>query len=89
MIKQSWIETAKSIRSFHISKVRDNSNWRIEDTARELKRSIGSVSQYLTIASWLRTHENQIRRCGNAKDAIAFIKNKSKEMLLESDEANG
>lgn len=49
-------------------------------TAKCLNRSIGSVSQYLMLASWLKTHEKQLKRFKNAKDALEFVRNKKKEM---------
>ena len=81
--KKTWIEVSLSIYKFHITKLKDNSSWRIEDTARELKRSLGAVSQYLAIASWFKTHENQLRRCDTMKEAVAFIKKHKRELMLK------
>lgn len=78
-----WIDRAREIQKFHVSKLRENDAWRIQDTADSLKYSIGAVSQYLTIASWLKTHENQLQRFSSAKEAIAFIKDKKQQLLLE------
>lgn len=63
--------------------MKDESNWTIEKTARSLSRSVGSVCQDLLIASWLKTHEKQLRRFRNAKDALEFIRNKKKEMRTQ------
>ena len=82
-VKQSWIERAIEIRRFHIQQLKDESNWTIEKTAKVLNRSIGSVSQDLLIASWLRTHEKQLKRCDSMRDALAWIRLKQKEIRLE------
>lgn len=78
-VKQNWIEVAISIYNFHASQVRDESNWTIEKTALALNRSVGSVSQCLLLASWLKTHERQLRKFRNAKDALAFVRSKKRE----------
>lgn len=82
-IKQGWIERAVDIHRFHVHQLRDEPNWTIEKTARALNRSIGSVSQDLLIARWLRTHEKQLKRCSSMRDAIAWVRSKSREMRLE------
>ena len=81
--REDWLETAIAIRIFHITKLKENSKWRINDTAKLLKRSHGSVQQYLMIASWLRTHENQLNRFDTMNEALEFIRNKKKELELE------
>lgn len=80
--KRSWIDTAKSIESYHISHLKDNIHWTVRDTANALNRSLGSVSQYLSIASWVRTHENQIRRLETMKEAIDWIKDHKRQLIL-------
>ena len=73
-IQPEWIDVAVSIRQFHINKLKINEKWRIQDTAKALNRSYGSVNQYLMIASWLKTHEVQIRRVDTMKEAVELIK---------------
>lgn len=79
-VKQHWINKCIDIHNFHVSQLRAEGNWTIEKTANALCRSIGSVSQALTIASWLKTHEKQLKKFRNEKDAINFIKEKKMEM---------
>jgi hypothetical protein len=81
--KEDWIETAIKIRQFHIDKLKLNNDWRVQDTATELKRSFGSVQQYIMIGVWLKTYENQIRRLDTMKEAVEFIKKKKREMEVE------
>lgn len=82
-VKQHWIDRAVDIRRFHIQQLKDESHWTVEKTARLLNRSIGSVSQDLLLASWLKTHEKQIRRCSSLRDALSWIHARQKEMQLE------
>jgi len=82
-IKQHWISKCIDIHNFHVSQIKEESNWTVEKTAKILCRSVGSVSQDLLIASWLKTHEKQLRRFSCAKDALEFIRNKKKEMKIQ------
>jgi hypothetical protein len=82
-VKQTWIERAVDIHRFHISQLREEPNWTIERTARALNRSVGSVSQDLLIARWLKTHEKQLKRCSSMRDALAWVRLKCHEMQLE------
>ena len=79
-IKQDWVTKCIDIHNFHVSQLKSESNWTVEKTSHALNRSVGSVSQDLLIASWLRTHEKQLRRFRCAKDALEFIRDKKKEM---------
>lgn len=79
-IKSNWVSRCVEIYNFHVSQLKDESHWTIDKTAKALGRSIGSVSQDLTLASWLKTHEKQLRRFKNAKDALEYVKSKKREM---------
>lgn len=82
-IKSHWLDRAIDIYNFHVRQCKDGDGWTIAKTAEALNRSIGSVSQDLTIASWSRTHEKQLKRCDSMKDALAWIKMKQREQLEE------
>lgn len=81
-IKPTWIERAVEIRSFHIQCCLDDEKWTIAKTAQALNRSIGSISQDLLIASFLKTHEKQLRRCSSLRDALAYVRQIQREMEL-------
>lgn len=85
LTKLHWIDRAVEVRRFHIQQCKDEPDWTIEKTARILNRSYGSVAQDLTIASWCKTHEKQIRRCSSMRDALAFIRDKQREMMLSEE----
>jgi hypothetical protein len=82
-VKPHWINKCIDIHNFHVSQVKAETNWTIEKTAKALCRSVGSVSQSLLIASWLKTHEKQLRRLANEKDALEFIRNKRREIRTQ------
>lgn len=81
-IKPHWLERAVSIHQFHIHQLRDEPDWTIKKTAESLNRSIGSVSQDLLLASWVKTHEKQLRHFVSMKDALEFVRSKEREIRL-------
>jgi hypothetical protein len=81
-VKRHWITHCIDIHNFHVTQLKTEVNWTIEKTANALARSVGSVSQCITIASWFKTHEKQLRKFSNAKDALEFIKAKKREMRV-------
>lgn len=78
-----WIQRAKATNRFHIEKLKEDSKWRLKDTARALKRSIGSISEDLLIAYWLRTHEKDILKFDYCKEALEWIREKELEVQTE------
>lgn len=81
--KQTWVDRAITTYNYHCSKLKENEDWTIEQTASTLRRSIGSISEDLLIASWLRTHEIKIKEFKYAYQALAFIRDKKKRMMTE------
>jgi len=79
-VKQTWVSRCLDIYNFHASQLREEPSWTMDKTAKALHRSIGSVSQDMLLASWLRTHEKQLRRFTSAKDALQFIRSRKKEI---------
>lgn len=82
-VKPHWVDRCIDIHNFHVSQIKAEPSWTIEKTANALSRSIGSVSQDLMLASWMKTHEKQLRRFKVAKDALAFIRSKKSEMRTQ------
>lgn len=79
-VKQHWVTKCIDIHNFHVSQLKEERNWTVEKTAKVLNRSVGSVSQCLLIASWMKTHEKQLRRFSSEKDALEFVRSKKREM---------
>jgi hypothetical protein len=82
LIKQTWLDRAVEIGKVHAQCCRDDANWTVDKTAKALNRSIGSVSQDITIHDWCKTHEKQLRRCSSLREAMEFIKGKKREMRI-------
>ena len=80
LIKLGWLDRAIQVYNYHIGLCRGEKAWTIEKTAKSLNRSVGSVSQDITVASWVKTHEKQLRRFRSMKDALEWIKDKKIEM---------
>jgi hypothetical protein len=79
-IKLGWLDRAIQVYNYHVNLRKTERNWTIEKTATSLGRSIGSVSQDITVATWSITHEKQLRRFRSQRDAIAYIREKKLEM---------
>lgn len=77
-----FIEKARETYKFHRSKLLSNDNWNTSKTAKALRRSIGSISEDLMIARWLKTHEKQIEKFSYAYEALEYIREKQKEQEL-------
>lgn len=78
-----YLIKAKQTYEFHRSKLVENSAWRISDSARVLRRSIGSISEDLLIARWSRSHETKLAELEYAYQALKFIRQKEKDRDME------
>lgn len=80
--KQTWVERVKEVHNFHISRLRDIPNWRVQDTATLLNRSKAAISDDLMLASWLMTHEQTLTKFKNYVDAVKWVRIKKGELRL-------
>lgn len=78
-----FITKAKETYAYHRSKLVSEDKWTAVQTAKALRRSIGSVSEDLLIARWCRTHENQLEKLLFTYEALDFIREKQKEQKKE------
>lgn len=83
IVKVGWLTRAIKTHNFHCLKIRDKSSWTLTDTANALGRSLGSISEDVTIASWFKTHESKLKSFKYAKDALAFIRDKKRSLMVE------
>ena len=79
-VKLGWLDRAIQIYNYHVNLRKTERSWTIEKTAQALQRSIGSVSNDITVATWSITHEKQLRRFHSMRDALEYIKEKKDEM---------
>ncbi len=80
---QDWLTRAIATAKFHTEKCKSNPAWLLNDTSESLNRSLGSVCQDLLIVSWLKTHEDQIRKFKTMRDALEFIRVKKQQVRLD------
>lgn len=73
-----FIEKAKETYKFHRSKLLANDRWTTVQTAKSLRRSIGSISEDLLIARWCKTHEKELEKLKYAYEALELIREKQK-----------
>lgn len=85
-MKQTWIEKALETFKFHRSRLQTHDKWTVEQTANSLDRSLGTVSEDLMIARWLRTHREELEKFDYAKDALKFIRAEEKKRKIGLDE---
>ena len=81
--KQTFIEKAKDTHNVHAVRCRDDPKWRVQDTAKFLGRSIGSICEDLLIIKWWKSHPKDIERFSYAYEALEFIRVKKKEQDLD------
>lgn len=81
--KIPWLERAKDTHNYHVRKKQEDPKWTTVDSARSLKRSLGSISEDLKIASWMKTHLEDLMKFDYAKDAIAYIRDKEEKMMMD------
>lgn len=82
--KTTWWERAQATARYHANRMKANPSHTLTDTANELRRSLGSISEDILIAAWLITHERHLKEFKYAKDALAFIREKKKRMMVEA-----
>lgn len=80
LAKLDWLDRAIQVYNYHVGLCKQEPKWTIPKTAASLNRSVGSVSQDITVASWIRTHEKQLRRFHSMRDALEWIREKKAEM---------
>ena len=73
MFKITWQDKCKQVREYHRSKFKTNSEHTINDTAKELVRAVGSVSEDLQLAYWM-DKDPKVEKFKTASDALDYIK---------------
>lgn len=78
-----WIQKAKDTHNFHCKRLALDEKWRTTNTAKALRRSIGSISEDLLIARWLRTHEVKLEKFKYAYEALEFIREQERKQEMD------
>lgn len=82
LIQLSWQERVKGIAHYHAVRCKEDPKHTLELTASELNRSIGRISEDLTIASWMKTHP-RVEKFKNPRQALDYIKMKKRELRIQ------
>jgi hypothetical protein len=80
LVRLGWLDRAVQVYNYHANLCKENKEWTIEKTANMLNRSVGSVSQDITVAQWVPTHGKHLRRFHSMRDALEYIREKKREM---------
>ena len=78
-----WLERVKSTNRYHKERLRENPKHTIAKTAKSLKRAIGPVSEELKVAQWMKTHSADLIKCEYFHEAVAFIRDKQRQLEIE------
>ena len=78
----TWQERVRAVAKYHSSRCREDDDHTLAKTAAELNRSIGRISEDLTIASWMKTHP-RVEKFKSTSQALDWIRMKKKEMRLD------
>jgi hypothetical protein len=81
MPKLTWQERVQITERVHKSHLVENAKWRLEDTAKELLRSEGRVSEDLLLASWMKT-DPKVERFKFVQEALDYVRKKKQEMRV-------
>lgn len=76
-----WVVRVKGVAQYHTSQLKDNSKWTLRDTARELRRSVGRVSEDLMLVSFMRTHP-KVETYKRIQDAVAYCRRIKREQRM-------
>lgn len=77
----TWQERVKAIHQYHTIRCRENPKHTIAETAKELNRSIGMISEDLTIADWMKNH-SRVEKFKNPRQALDWIKDMKRKMKV-------
>jgi len=83
MVKKTWQERSQETAEYHKRRVREKhpEYHSIRDTADELRRSVGSITEDLILDSWMKTHP-KVEEMPFAYQALEFIRDKKRELRL-------
>lgn len=78
----TWQDRVIATRTFHKGKlIEHKGNWRIQDTAKELERSLGRISEDIQIANWM-DKDPKVKTFKKFIDALDYVKKKKRELEM-------
>jgi two-component sensor histidine kinase len=76
-----WQDRVRQVAKYHQACIEENSKWRLSDTARELQRSQGRISEDLMLAEAILNDE-VVSLFLTAQEAIDYCRKKKAEARL-------
>lgn len=73
MKKLTWQERCILTNEFHHKKAKELKHWGVRNTANELRRSVGSISEDLQLAHWLKVYP-ALEKFKLISDALHYIR---------------
>ena len=80
--KLKWQERVKHVELYHQGCIKSDSKHTLAQTAKDLNLSNGRTSEYLQLASFLRTHPKEMSKFELMKDAMKFVRDKKNRMRM-------
>jgi len=80
--KPTWQERVKEVLAYHIQCMHKDRYWTIKKTAKELNRSVGSVSQDINLAYFIRSHP-QVENLRTYVQALEWMKAKRHSIKVQ------
>ncbi len=77
-----YLLKARETYNFHRGKLIEDASWRVVDTARALKRSVGSISEDLKIAKAAREFP-KLEKIKTAYEALKLIREHEKQTDID------
>lgn len=80
--EKPWVKRVKALALYHTSQLRADETWRLEDTAKEMNRSVGRISEDLMLVRYMKTHP-RVELFENIRDAVDYCREIKKKQRME------
>lgn len=81
MNELTWQDRAKAVAKYHAMRCKEDDSHTLVATAKELGRSLGRISEDITIAKWMKEHP-RVEKFPNSRQALDWIKSEKKKMKV-------
>ena len=75
-----WIQRCIETHNYNAKKLRENERWTLRDTAKSLKRSIGSICEDILLDTWVKTNRVQMEKFEHIKDALIYVRQRQRKI---------
>lgn len=78
-----WLERAKQTYKYHRERLEGDEDWTLTQTAKNLRRSLGSICEDIAITKAHKKHPSEIEKFDYAYEALKYIRDIQKASSLE------